>query len=175
MKIILAHGRALNRDSKDMAYLARAARARGLTVERVNDPDSQDYQLREARLRTRVAAEPEPVLLGGFSMGAHNAARVAAALPERVRALFLIAPPFYHPRYSATPLPRPPQPLTLVHGWQDEVIPWEESLRYVREQADPARVQLLLVPAPHFFGSREALALLLGHFESFLATQALTE
>lgn len=162
MKVILSHGRGLGATSKDMAYLGRTARAKGFTVLAVDDRGNDDRQRRRARLAAIVAAEPEPVLLAGFSMGAYISAQVAAELPHQVRGLFLLAPPFYHLRYGNEP-PRPPQPMTIVHGWQDETVPWQDSLKYCTGQQ-----QLILLPAPHFFGSAAALALLQNHFATFL-------
>ena len=166
MKIILSHGRALGATSKDMAYMGRTARAQGFSTLAVDDRGNDDRHSRRARLADIVAAEPEPVLLAGFSMGAYISAQIAAEQPEQVRGLFLLAPPFYHPRYGHEP-PRPPQPMTIMHGWQDEVVPWQDSVKYCTGQQ-----QLILVPAPHFFGSPVALALLQNHFATFLKEYA---
>ena len=60
-----------------------------------------------------------------------------------MRALFLMAPPV-----SRGPLPAldaPPVPLSIVHGWDDELIPAMVVARW----AQPRRARLLLVDDSH--------------------------
>ena len=47
--------------------------------------------------------------------------------------LFLLAPAFYMPGDEAY-TPKPANcPITIVHGWKDDVVPVDSSLRYARE------------------------------------------
>jgi predicted alpha/beta hydrolase family esterase len=64
-------------------------------------------------------------------MGGHVAATASADLD--VEGLFLIAPAFYMPGYEPlTPVPRARR-VCLVHGWDDEVVPPDNSLRWAAE------------------------------------------
>ena len=163
MKIYLAHGRGGSQHSKEIFHLARTAKRAGHETHCINDTDSEDPELRSARLTALVAAEPEPVVLMGFSMGGYTAMLAAAAHPEKVRGLFLVAPALYAPRYQVKSYPTI-SPTEIVHGWDDDVVLFEHSVRYARE----AGATLHLVPAGHLFYQPDELALLCRHFADFL-------
>ena len=77
--------------------------------------------------------------MAGSSMGGF----VANAAASRIgaRGLFLLAPAFYVPGYEEH-MPDPPScSAFVVHGWRDDVVPWEGSVRYGSETG--ARVMLL--------------------------------
>ena len=164
MKIYLAHGRGGSQHSKEIFHLARTAKRAGHITHCINDTDSEDPELRSARLTALVAAEPEPVVLMGFSMGGYTAMLAAAAHPEKVRGLFLVAPALYAPRYQVKSYPTI-SPTEIVHGWDDDVILYEHSVRYAKE----AGATLHLVPAGHLFYQVDELALLCRHFADFIA------
>ena len=164
MKIILSHGRGGTPHNKEIYHLARTGKAHGYTCETVDDRDSEDPEERAARLTARVAAEPEPVVLMGFSMGGYTSMLAAAAHPDKVKGLFLIAPALYCLRYRVQHYPRI-SPTEIVHGWDDDVILYEHSVRY----AKGAGATLHLVPAGHLFYQADELALLCRHFADFLA------
>jgi fermentation-respiration switch protein FrsA (DUF1100 family) len=71
---------------------------------------------------------------------------LAAASEAGAAGLFLMAPALYVPGYAAFPVPPPPAcPITIVHGWRDDVLDWSGSARY--GQLSGARV--VLVPDDH--------------------------
>ena len=49
-----------------------------------------------------------------------------------VRGLFLLAPAFYMPGFEAQ-TPRVACAAAIVHGWRDDVVPVEHSIRWARE------------------------------------------
>jgi pimeloyl-ACP methyl ester carboxylesterase len=58
---------------------------------------------------------------------------VAASSLLQARGMFLLAPALYMPGYEKFS-PRPANcTTTIVHGWRDEVIPVDNSIRYARE------------------------------------------
>ena len=64
-------------------------------------------------------------------MGGH----VATAAADRLNAagLFVLAPAYYMEGYEdLTPLP-PSMPVCIVHGWHDDVVPVDNSIRYARQ------------------------------------------
>ena len=132
MKIYLAHGRGGSQHSKEIFHLARTAKRTGHTTHCINDTDTEDPELRSARLTALVASEPEPVVLMGFSMGGYTTLLAAAAHPEKVRGLFLVAPGLYLPRYQVKTYPVV-SPTEIVHGWDDDIVLYEHSVRYARE------------------------------------------
>ncbi len=46
--------------------------------------------------------------------------------------LFLLAPAFYMPDYEDLTPPPPDLPICIVHGWHDEIVPAESSIRFAR-------------------------------------------
>ena len=49
------------------------------------------------------------------------------------KGLFLLAPAFFMPGYERyTPAP-PACPVDMVHGWNDDIVPVENSIRYARQ------------------------------------------
>jgi pimeloyl-ACP methyl ester carboxylesterase len=75
----------------------------------------------------------DQLVLVGSSMGGHVA--TAAAAETGAAGLFVLAPAYYMEGYEElTPLP-PSMPISIVHGWHDDVVPVENSIRYARECA----------------------------------------
>jgi fermentation-respiration switch protein FrsA (DUF1100 family) len=64
-----------------------------------------------------------------------------AALQLPVRGLFLLAPAFFMPGFEALTPAVPACPVEIVHGWHDDIVPVENTLRWARPSA--ARVHLL--------------------------------
>ena len=100
------------------------------------EADSIDYQgitdpaERVEKLVDECAALAAPLILVGSSMGGHVA--TAAAEPLGAAGLFVLAPAYYMPGYEElTPNP-PGVPTCIVHGWRDDVVPVENSIRYAR-------------------------------------------
>jgi fermentation-respiration switch protein FrsA (DUF1100 family) len=63
-----------------------------------------------------------------------------------VLGVFVLAPAFFMPGYEQY-TPRPPAgcPVTIVHGWNDTIVPPENSIRYAREH----RSTLHLIDSDH--------------------------
>ena len=165
---ILSHGFESGPDATKVTALAEAADALGWSHERPDytDLDARremselgDVPARMQRLLARIDAAPTgPVVLAGSSLGAWISG--FASLQRPVRALFLMAPPIQMgpaPRLDAADIP-----LSILHGWDDELIPAAEVVAW----AQLRRARLLLVDDSHRLGahvgaSREAFAELL--------------
>ena len=113
------------------------------------EADSIDYRgLAEPSARVdKLVAEcrdlDDPLILVGSSMGGHVA--TAAAGPLGAAGLFVLAPAYYMPGYEAlTPVP-PAVPIAIVHGWRDDVVPVDNSIRYARA----CHAELHLVDGDH--------------------------
>ena len=99
-------------------------------MESVDYRGIDDPSERVKKLIGLSAVFKSPPVLVGSSMGGHVAA--AAAGQVGARALFLLAPAFYMPgleKYT----PQVAVPTTIVHGWRDDVVPVENSIRWARE------------------------------------------
>jgi pimeloyl-ACP methyl ester carboxylesterase len=159
--IFFAHGRESGPWGMKIRALARAAERRGCRVVSRDDSDSRDPELRVARLVDEAASVRGPVVLAGSSMGGYVV--TVASQTIRPAGLFLMAPAFGLPGYAV----REPQPacreLSVVFGWDDDVVPLDSVLDFARAH----RAMLHLVPAGHAL--LEQVDWLTRIFELFLA------
>ncbi len=103
-----------------------------------------DPAVRVRRLLEVCKELPGRLVLVGSSLGAHVCMTAAGQLP--VRGVFVLAPAFFMPGYEQyTPKPPPGCPVTIVHGWNDTIVPPENSVRYAQQYRCDS--------APHRFGS----------------------
>ena len=141
--VCFAHGQESGPWGTKIRSLADAARELGWSVESLDYQGMTDPQARVAKLRDYCRGQPGPIALAGSSMGGYVAAAVAAEVP--VRGLFLLAPAFYVPGYEERVPPPPSCPATIIHGWRDDVVPWQSSVRF----ASRSCIRLVLVDGDH--------------------------
>lgn len=158
--ICFSHGKESGPWGTKIRALADVARAEGWTVESLDYQGVEDPQARAEKLVAYCRIHNGAMALAGSSMGGFVAAAAAAELP--VRGLFLMAPAFYVPGYEQYLPPPPACPVTIVHGWRDDVVPWEGSVRY----AARSRARLALIDADHRLTAN--LAEVSGFFRMFL-------
>ena len=129
-RLLWCHG-SLSRPwgTKSLA-LADTAKGLGLTMEGPDFSDLADPDERVERLLTILDEDERPAFLAGSSMGGYVAA--ATAMRARVPALFLLAPAFYFPGYAVHVFPNLPGRVTVVHGWNDDVVPVDNAVRFAR-------------------------------------------
>ncbi|UJF24518.1 alpha/beta fold hydrolase [Suttonella sp. R2A3] len=162
MHIILSHGRGSSANAKKMVYLARSAEQLGHTTHRVNDSDTQDPDERLKRLIHLVEPLEEPIVLLGSSMGGYTSI-LAAKHCQQLKGVFLIAPALFVPRYTNQRYPLDlDAPISIVHGWDDEVILYEHSVRYARQ----TNASLHLIAGDHML--HDAMPTLSTLFTQFL-------
>ncbi len=158
--VCFSHGKESGPWGTKISAMAETARRRGCRIESLDYRGMEDPGTR-VRLLTEFCRELEaPPVLVGSSMGGHVAASASARVA--VAGLFLIAPAFYMPGYEAlTPVPSSPL-ISVVHGWDDEVVPAENSIRWSREHG----AELHLIPGDHRLTAE--LERILELFEIFL-------
>jgi alpha-beta hydrolase superfamily lysophospholipase len=159
--VIFSHGKESGPWGTKITALAAVASGLGYGVESVDYTDLADPDRRVSRLR-EVAAQysRERLVLVGSSMGGY----VATVASETVRpaGLFLMAPAFFLPGYACQ-APRPCAGSTvIVHGWHDDIVPPEHSIRFAKEH----RSELHLLRGDHPLTAN--LAVIEGLFGSFL-------
>lgn len=166
---ILSHGFESGPDATKVTALAEAAERLGWSHER---PDYTDLDAKHevselgdvpARLRrllglANTAAARGPLVLAGSSLGAWISGHASLHVP--VRGLFLMAPPVA--MKGALPLDAARVPMSILHGWHDELIPATEVVDWARERD----ARLLLVDdshrlSAHVAASAEAFAQML--------------
>lgn len=129
-RAVFAHGKESGPRGCKIARLAVIAERHGFAVDRPDYSDLNDAGARVERLR---ALQPSgaPLVLCGSSMGGYVCAMACQTL--RPDALFLLAPALYLPDYPGEP-PGCPDDTVVVHGWRDQVVPWQQSLRFARNR-----------------------------------------
>jgi len=149
---ILSHGFESGPDATKVTALAEVCERLGWTHER---PDYTDLDARQqiselGDVPTRVqrllkcaqgAAARGPLVLAGSSLGAWISGHVSLRVP--VAGLFLMAPPVR--MGEAPPLEAADVPVSIVHGWDDELIDAASVIDWAR----PRRARLLLVDDAH--------------------------
>jgi predicted esterase len=129
--IVFSHGQDGEPWGTKILAMAEVARRHGLTVESVDYRNMADPAARVEKLLDVCKKLPGELLLVGSSLGAH----VCTAVSTQVltRGLFLLAPAFFMPGYERyTPAPAA-CPVDIVHGWNDDIVPVDNSIRYARE------------------------------------------
>lgn len=133
MKIIFSHGRSGHPNGSKIQLLSKIAAHKGYTTDSIDYTDTNDADIRAARLTTIVTAQKQPFCLVGSSMGGY-ASLVAAKQADkaRLRGIFLMAPALSLPRYQQQQYPLDIRHVEIVHGWHDETVLYEHSIRYAR-------------------------------------------
>ena len=154
------HGKESGPWGDKITRLADVARLHGCAVESVDYTGLMDPAARVQKLLDSDVARAHLLILVGSSMGSYVAAVASASL--RPLGLFLLAPAFYLPDFPLQePVPHA-ESVALVHGWNDELIPYENSVRY----AQKFKAVLHLVDSDHRLSSQ--LPLIESLFDSFL-------
>ena len=162
-EVCFSHGQESGPWGTKIQRMATLCRDAGHAVHSVDyrgvpDPDRRI----EILMEWCAARSPDapPLVLVGSSMGGYVAA--GAAPDVSPVGLFLLAPAFYMPGYTAVNPPAIDCPVAIVHGLSDEVIPVAHSLRF----AQAADATLHAVPGDHRL--IDALPTVLALFDAFL-------
>lgn len=159
------HGKESGPWGSKITRLAGVARDNGCDVASLDYSGMPDPQARTDQLVAACAGEARPLILVGSSMGGWVATRAATQLPHlKPLGLFLLAPAFYLPAYPdlGLELNCAPDRIELVHGWRDDVIPFDHSVQFGRQHGCTVH----LVDDDHRLGAR--LETIAGYLALFL-------
>jgi alpha/beta superfamily hydrolase len=131
MKIIFSHGMESGPWGTKIKRLAKIAANRQLEIASVDYTDTMDPDARVERLQNLLDSETNDCLLAGSSMGGYVS--LVASENHLIQGLFLMAPALYISDYSCQAYSTESSVVDIVHGWNDDVIPVENSIRYARE------------------------------------------
>lgn len=133
LTVVFSHGQESGPWGTKIQAMAALVRERGCRAESIDYQGIAEPSDRVTRLIDACAGLDGPLILAGSSMGGH----VATAAAESVGAvgLFVLAPAYYMPGYEALTPHAPACPITIVHGWHDDVVPVENSIRFARQCA----------------------------------------
>ncbi|MGM0632674.1 MAG: alpha/beta hydrolase [Pseudomonadota bacterium] len=159
--IVFSHGKESGPHGTKIQMLAGIAIKHGWTTDSIDYTDLMDPDERVERLLDELDGESRrPLVLVGSSMGAYVSLVAAASL--RPQGVFLMAPALYIPGWKQQQYADDLERVSIVHGWDDELIPPDNILRY----ATSAACDLHLLPADHRLAA--VLPELGAIFEAFL-------
>lgn len=129
--VVFSHGKESGPWGSKITAMAAVARDLKLGVESVDYRGMEDPTQRVEKLIAESRKLSGPIVLVGSSMGGH----VAAAAADKIgaAALFLLAPAFYMPGFEQYTPQQVSAPTVIVHGWHDDIVPVENSVRWARE------------------------------------------
>jgi predicted esterase len=126
--VVFSHGQESGPWGTKICAMAELVRSMGC------EADSIDYQgipnpaERVEKLIKECGNIDDMLVLVGSSMGGHVATAAAGQLSAA--GLFVLAPAYYMPGYEdLTPHP-PGMPICIVHGWNDDIVPVENTIRF---------------------------------------------
>ena len=158
--VVFSHGKESGPWGNKISALAEVARDEGYEVESVDYRGIDDPRERVTRLLAFCRNFQGRLVLVGSSMGGHVCTAGSRLL--RAEGLFLLAPAFYMPGYEELTPPPPDCPITIMHGWRDEVVPVANSIRFARRYG----AMLHVVDSDHRLQDR--IGDMLVFFEHFL-------
>lgn len=131
--IVFSHGSESGPWGSKIQAMSGMAMGLGCAIDSIDYQGIADPTERVDKLIGACESISGDIILVGSSMGGHVA--TAAATPVAAAGLFVLAPAFYMPGYEElTPIP-PRIPFEIVHGWGDDIVPPENSIRYAGECA----------------------------------------
>jgi alpha/beta superfamily hydrolase len=129
--VVFSHGKETGPWGSKITAMAATSRELGLAVESVDYQGIEDPGKRVDKLVQLGSTMTGSMVLVGSSMGGHVSA--AAAHRLKARGLFLLAPAFYMAGFEAYTPQQVDCPTAIVHGWRDDIVPVENSIRWARE------------------------------------------
>jgi pimeloyl-ACP methyl ester carboxylesterase len=141
--VIFSHGQESGPWGTKIKAMAAMVKELGCTADSIDYQGITDPGERVEKLIAECGDIDDTLILVGSSMGGHVATAAADALDAA--GLFVLAPAYYMAGYEEfTPTP-PDIPICIVHGWYDDVVPVENSIRFARD----CKAQLHLVNGDH--------------------------
>ncbi len=141
--VVFSHGQESGPWGTKIRAMAELARSLGCAAESIDYQGIADPGERVAKLLAAAPGGGDRLLLVGSSMGGHVATAAARSLPAA--GLFLLAPAFYMPGFESLTPDAPGIPISIVHGWRDDIVPVDNSIRFARR----CRATLHIVDGDH--------------------------
>lgn len=160
MKVIFSHGKESGPWGSKITQLANVAKDLGLDVDSIDYTGLTNADKRVLKLSTYIKKETEPYILVGSSMGGYVS--LVCAKATKPTAVFLLAPALFMPDYAQQVYDNNISNIEIVHGWSDDVIPVEHSIKYAQQ----AQCTLHLIDGDHRLNT--SLTTIVNLFKLFL-------
>ena len=126
--VVFSHGQESGPWGVKISALAEIARSAGYNAHSVDYRGIADPRVRVAKLVDFCKELTGDLVLVGSSMGGYVS--VASASLLHARGVFLMAPALYLQGLPGLPAGLLDCPAAVVHGWRDDVVPYEHSVRF---------------------------------------------
>ena len=129
--LVFSHGQESGPWGTKIRAMAAMVEELGCKAESVDYQGIADPTERVDKLIAECTKFDDVLILVGSSMGGH----VATAAATRVGAagLFVLAPAYFMEGYEELMPPPPEIPICIVHGWHDDIVPVDNSIRFARQ------------------------------------------
>ena len=128
--VIFSHGQESGPWGTKIRSMAERAKSLGCQIDSIDYQRIADPTERVNKILGACAHIEDTLILVGSSMGGHVA--TAAATELGAAGLFVLAPAYYMPGYEELTPPPPSIPICIVHGWHDDIVPVDNSIRFAR-------------------------------------------
>jgi pimeloyl-ACP methyl ester carboxylesterase len=128
--VIFSHGQESGPWGTKIRAMSDCARSLGCRSDSIDYQGIESPAVRVDKLLRECAHIDDKLILVGSSMGGHVA--TAAAEKSGAVGLFVLAPAYYMPGYEAMTPSAPCMPICIVHGWHDDIVPVENSIRFAQ-------------------------------------------
>ena len=129
--VVFSHGQESGPWGTKIRAMAELVKGMGCEADSIDYQGIADPTERVQKCIAECAEIDDQLVLVGSSMGGHVA--TAAAAETGAAGLFVLAPAYYMPGYEDITPPPPAMPFSIVHGWHDDIVPVDNSIRYARE------------------------------------------
>lgn len=129
--VIFSHGQESGPWGTKIRSMADVVKSLGCEADSIDYQGIADPTDRVNKLVNEAGDIADKLVLVGSSMGGHVATAAAGELGAV--GLFVLAPAYYMQDYEELTPIAPSIPISIVHGWHDDVVPVENSIRYARE------------------------------------------
>ena len=128
--VIFSHGQESGPWGTKIRAMAELVRDMGCKADSIDYQGIADPAARVEKCIEACSSIDDSLILVGSSMGGHVA--TAAAASVGAAGLFVLAPAYFMEGYEdLTPDP-PSIPICIVHGWHDDIVPVDNSIRFAR-------------------------------------------
>lgn len=129
--VIFSHGQESGPWGKKIRAMAERIKGFGYSADSIDYQGIADPTARVDKCIEECRGINDALILVGSSMGGHVA--TAAAQELGAAGLFVLAPAYFMEGYEDLTPPPPSLPICIVHGWHDDIVPVENSIRYARQ------------------------------------------
>ncbi len=126
--VVFSHGQESGPWGTKIRAMADMVRGLDFSADSIDYQGIADPTERVQKLIAECGDIEDTLVLVGSSMGGHVATAAADSLSAA--GLFVLAPAYFIEEYEKL-TPEPPKiPICIVHGWHDDIVPVENSIRF---------------------------------------------